>query len=94
MKSPKPQETTCVSQASVHHLNKRASYASPQPASHCVFGTPLKCTQALVQAAQRLWGLLLRDLQKPPRSGLGHPALGIPPGARLGQRDPEVPAIL
>lgn len=33
------------------------------------------------QAAQRLWGLLLGELQKPPGHGPGHPALGGPAGA-------------
>jgi len=33
---------------------------------------------AVAQAAQRLWGALLGDLQQPPGRGPGHPALGVP----------------
>jgi len=45
---------------------------------------------ALAQAAQRLWGLLLGDLQKPSGHGPGCPALGISAGVGVGQMDPEV----
>jgi len=40
---------------------------------------------ALAQVAQRLWGLLLGDLQKPPGHGPLPPALGVPAGAEVGQ---------
>ena len=49
---------------------------------------------ALAQVAQRLWGLLLGDVQKPPGHGPGPPALGVPAGAGVGQRDAEGPASL
>ena len=38
------------------------------------------------QDALRLWGLLLGDLPEPPGRGSGHPALGVPTGARAGTR--------
>ena len=41
--------------------------------------------RAAAQAVQRLWGVLLGDLQQPPRHGPGHPALGGPAGARAGK---------
>ena len=44
---------------------------------------------ALIQAAQRLWGALLRDLQQPPGHGPGYPALGVPAEQGLGQMVPE-----
>ena len=49
---------------------------------------------ALAQAAQRLWGLLLGDLPELPGCGPGHPALGVPAGAVVVQRDTEGPASL
>ena len=49
-----------------------------------------KSGEALAQAAQRLWGLLLGDLQEPSGHGPGCPALGIPAGVVVGQMDPEV----
>jgi len=39
---------------------------------------------AVAQAAQKLWGLLLGDLQKSPGHSPGHPALGVPAGAGVG----------
>jgi len=33
---------------------------------------------------ERLWGLLLGDLQKSPERGPGHPAVGVPAGAGVG----------
>jgi len=45
-------------------------------------------------AAQRLWGLLRGDLPKPGEHGPGHPTLGVPAGAGVGQRDPEITASL
>ena len=50
--------------------------------------------RALAQAAQRLWGPLLGDLPEPPGRGPGHPALRVPAGQWLEQRDPEGPASL
>jgi len=44
-----------------------------------------------VQAAQRLWGLLLGDVQKLPGCRPGHPALGVPTGVQM---DPEGHASL
>ena len=46
---------------------------------------------APVQAPERLWGLLLGDLN-PPGSGVG--ALGCPAGAGWDQRHPKVPPSL
>jgi len=40
---------------------------------------------ALAQATQRLWSLLLGDLPKLLGHGSGHPALGVPAGAEVGQ---------
>jgi len=40
---------------------------------------------ALAHIAQRLWGLFLGDLQKPPGHRPGPPALGVPAGAGVGQ---------
>ena len=45
---------------------------------------------ALAQVAQRLWGLLPGDVQKPPGHGPGSPALGVPAGAEVGQRGTDV----
>lgn len=46
---------------------------------------------ALTQAAQKLWGLLLRDLPKVPGHGCGHPALGAPAGTG-GRTQRSLPA--
>jgi len=58
-------------------------------ASHCPSGnTAVLCgAGALAQAAQRLWGLLLGDLQKSPECGSGHPAA-------LSGPDTEAPSNL
>jgi len=54
---------------------------------------PVLCgAGALAQVAQRLWGLLLGDAQKPPGHGSGPPALGVSAGAGVGQRGTEGPA--
>lgn len=50
----------------------------------------LCCAGALAQAAQVLQGLLLRALTKLPACGAAL-CSGCPPGAELGQKDPEVP---
>ena len=44
---------------------------------------------ALAQAVQRLWGLLLGDLQSLPRHGPVHPALGVPVWAERGPNGPR-----
>jgi len=46
---------------------------------------------ALAHILQRLWGLLLGDLQKLPGRGPGHPALGGPAAVGLELGDPEGP---
>jgi len=43
---------------------------------------------------ERLWGLLLGDLQTPPGHGPGHPALGVHAWTGVGPDGPEVPASL
>jgi len=59
-------------------------------------GTPgalLCCAgdRAAAQAAQRLWGLLLGDLQQPLGCGPGHPALSGPAGTGAGPEGPRGP---
>ena len=55
-----------------------------------------QCTGAglLAWASQRLWSLLLEDLQKLPGRGPGSPALGVPAGAGVSQRSSEDSASL
>lgn len=47
---------------------------------------------AVTQAAQRFWGLLLGDIQKPSRRGPRQPALGVPAAAGVGPGGPRGPA--
>ena len=47
--------------------------------------------EALAEVAQRLWSLLLRDVQKPPRRGPGPPALGGASGAEAETDGPRSP---
>lgn len=49
---------------------------------------------ALARVAQRLWGFLLGDVQKPPGHGPGPPVLGVPAGAGVGQKALPASAIL
>jgi len=54
--------------------------------------------RALAQAAQRLWSLLLEELQKLPGHKPGQPPLGVPAGARIGpdelQRTLLIPSMM
>lgn len=53
----------------------------------------LLCTAGctLAQVAQRLWTLLLGDLQKPPGHGPEHPALDDQDGGGVGPHGPRGP---
>jgi len=63
---------------------KAQEVPSEQQAAHlCCAGDG-----TLAQAAQRLWGLLIGGLQKPPGRGPWHPALGGPAAVGLGLGDP------
>ena len=46
----------------------------------------------LMQRPERLWGLLLGDLQKP--QVLWAPALGVSAGTEWDQRDPAEPPVI
>ena len=50
--------------------------------------------RALTQAAQRLWGILLRDLQQPLGCVPGPPALGVPAGTGVELDGPRGPCPL
>lgn len=41
----------------------------------------------VAQAAQKLWNLVLGDVQKPCGRGPGHPAMGVPAWAGVGPED-------
>ena len=63
--------------------------------SHRTPGALLHCAgDSTAQATQRLWGLLLGDLQQLPGHGPVHLALGGPAGEGVGLRDPESPASI
>jgi len=68
------------------HLNIRRLPSKHEEALLC-----RASARALAQAAQRLWGLLLGDLQKPRGRGSEHPAVGVPAWAWVGAGDSRGP---